>query len=62
MISKYVELGDKLELILVEGISGKNNEMTKRVYSSKINDIISEDRLEILMPMEKTKLVLGCRV
>ena len=58
MISKYVELGDKLELILVEGVSGKNNEMTKRVYSSKINDIISEDRLEILMPMEKTKLVL----
>lgn len=58
MISKYVELGDKLELILVEGISGKNNEMMKRVYSSKINDIISEDRLEILMPMEKTKLVL----
>ncbi|MBR6665944.1 MAG: flagellar brake domain-containing protein [Lachnospiraceae bacterium] len=58
MISKYVELGDKLELILVEGISGKNNETARRVYSSKINDIISEDRLEILMPMEKTKLVL----
>lgn len=58
MISKYVELGDKLELVLVEGIPGKNKESTKRVYSSKINDIISEDRLEILMPMEKTKLVL----
>lgn len=58
MISKYVELGDKLELVLVDGIPGKNNELTKRVYSSKINDIISEDRLEILMPMEQTKLVL----
>ena len=58
MISKYVELGDKLELVLVESIPGKNNEITKRVYSSKINDIVSEDRLEILMPMEKTKLVL----
>ena len=58
MISKYVELGDKLELVLVESIPGTNKELTKRVYSSKINDIISEDRLEILMPMEKTKLVL----
>lgn len=58
MISKYVELGDKLELVLVESIPGKNKELTKRIYSSKINDIISEDRLEILMPMEKTKLVL----
>lgn len=58
MISKYVELGDKLELVLVDSIPGKNQELTKRVYSSKINDIISEDRLEILMPMEKTKLVL----
>ena len=58
MISKYVELGDKLELVLVESLPGKNKELTKRVYSSKINDIISEDRLEILMPMEKTKLVL----
>ena len=58
MISKYVELGDKLELVLVESLPGKNKELTKRVYSSKINDIISEDRWEILMPMEKTKLVL----
>ncbi len=58
MISKYVELGDKLELVLVESIPGKNKELNKRVYSSKINDIISEDRLEILMPLEKTKLVL----
>ena len=58
MISKYVELGDKLELVLVESLPGKNKELTKRVYSSRINDIISEDRLEILMPMEKTKLVL----
>ena len=58
MISKYVELGDKLELVLVDSIPCKNQELTKRVYSSKINDIISEDCLEILMPMEKTKLVL----
>ena len=56
MISKYVEPGDKLELTLVEnGASEKDN---KRVYHSKINDVLSEDRLEILMPMEQTKLIL----
>lgn len=58
MISKYVEPGDKLELVLVDRMPGMNEELTKRVYQSKINDILSEDRLEILMPMEKTKLIL----
>ncbi len=58
MISKYVEPGDKLELMLVEHGHNMNEEATKRVYVSKINDILSEDRLEILMPMEKTKLIL----
>lgn len=58
MISKYVEPGDKLELVIVDHMPGASEEMTKRVYTSKVNDILSEDQLEILMPMEKTKLIL----
>lgn len=58
MISKYVEPGDKLELVLVEHRPGTNEEAAKRVYTSKVNDILSEDQLEIMMPMEKTKLIL----
>lgn len=58
MISKYVEPGDKLELVLVEHGHSKNEEESKRIYLSKVNDILSEDRLEILMPIEKTKLIL----
>ncbi len=58
MISKYVEPGDKLELVLVEHGQSVNEETSKRMYVSKINDILSEDRLEILMPIEKTKLIL----
>lgn len=58
MISKYVEIGDKLEMVLVEHANGSNVELNRRIYMSKINDILSEDRLEILMPMEKTKLIL----
>ncbi len=58
MISKYVEPGDKLELVMVDHMPGTSEEMTKRVYTSKVNDILSEDQLEIMMPMEKTKLIL----
>lgn len=58
MISKYVEPGDKQELVLVEHRPGINEELAKRVYISKVNDILSEDRMEIMMPMEKTKLIL----
>ena len=58
MISKYVEPGDKLELVLLEHGKNKDDESGKRVYLSKVNDILSEDRLEILMPIEKTKLIL----
>ncbi len=29
----------------------------KKVYQSQVSDILSEDRLEILMPMEKTRLI-----
>lgn len=58
MISKYVEPGDKLELVLLEHGKNKNDESGKRIYLSKVIDILSEDRLEILMPIEKTKLIL----
>lgn len=58
MISKYVEPGNKLELVMVEHLPGTNPDLSKRIYLSKVNDILSEDQLEILMPMEKTKLIL----
>ncbi len=58
MISKYVGPGNKLELVMVEHRNGTDEEATKRVYTSRVNDIISEDRMEIMMPMEKTKLIL----
>lgn len=29
-----------------------------KVYASQVLDIISDDRIEISMPMEKTKLIL----
>lgn len=57
MISKFLAPGDKLELQMLEHVR-QGNEENKRIYFSQVNDILSEDRLEISMPMEKSKLIL----
>ncbi len=57
MISKFLAPGDKLELQMLEHVRQENDE-NKRIYYSQVNDILSEDRLEISMPMEKSKLIL----
>lgn len=59
MLSKIIIPGDKVELQKVERIK-YNGEDTpnKKVYRSTVCEILSEDRLEITMPMEKSKLVL----
>ncbi|MBQ8591464.1 MAG: flagellar brake protein [Lachnospiraceae bacterium] len=57
MVSKYILPGDKLELKEMHR-AGKTSEAELKVYASKVYDILSEDRMEILMPMEQTKLIL----
>lgn len=57
MISKFLSPGEKLELQMLEH-ARQDNDDNKRIYYSQINDILSEDRLEIVMPMEKSKLIL----
>lgn len=58
MLSKYIMPGDKVELAAVHKKKYEDSDGTSRVYLSKVSDIVSEERLEIIMPMEKTKLVL----
>ena len=59
MLSKYILPGDRVELTAItrQKLNDDGN-MEKKVYVSKVGDILSEDRLEIVMPMEKTKLIL----
>lgn len=57
MIEKYLSPGDKVELKSRLRIDAKEGEKSK-VYVSKVNQVLEEDRLEILMPMEQQKLVL----
>lgn len=56
MLSKYVQPGDRVEMQrLRKSIASKENQKN---YICKVNEILSEDTLEVTMPMEQTKLVL----
>lgn len=58
MIEKYIIPGQRIELQAVHRGVSDGNKSNKKVYASNVFDIVSEDRVDIVMPMEKTKLVL----
>lgn len=58
MLSDIVEAGQVVEIQSIEKETQENTEELKKVYRTKIFDILTEDQLEILMPMEKSKLIL----
>ena len=58
MLSRYVVPGNKMEIQAVDRTKFIDDMETKKVYQTQVLDILSEDRLEILMPMEKSKLIL----
>lgn len=57
MLTKLVSPGDKIDLNAVERLRGEKAE-DKRIYYSQVHEVISSDRMEIIMPTEKTKLIL----
>lgn len=57
MLSKFIDAGVKIELQAVDHVTDEKN-ANKKIYESKVHDILSEDTLEITMPMEQTKLIL----
>jgi len=58
MLSKYVVPGNKIEIQAVERAKYIDDTEKKKVYQTQVYDILSEDRLEIYMPIEKSKLIL----
>ena len=58
MLSKFISIGSKIEIQPIERMAADGDENGKKVYNSKVYDILSEDTMEILMPMEQTKLIL----
>lgn len=58
MLSRFVAVGDKIELQSVDKSWEGQQENGQKVYNSVVHDILSEDTMEIVMPMEQTKLIL----
>lgn len=59
LISKYVVPGCRVDLQAIQrSTSPEEIEGPRRSHQSQVLDILSEDRIEISMPMEKSKLIL----
>ena len=60
MLSKYVVVGNRVELQAVKRLNLNDDSVNeeRKVYSTKVYDIVSDERIELLMPMEQTKLIL----
>ncbi len=61
MLSKFVKEGDRVELIPVENRTKLNTTVAEektRTYSTKVASVIDDETIELLMPMEQTKLIL----
>lgn len=57
MISKFISVGNKIELQPIEKRRNESEDQPKN-YISKVHAFVSEDSIEIIMPMEQTKLIL----
>ena len=60
MIEKYLTPGDKVEIQFKRRVALNENaaEQKQRIYISKINQILGEDKIEVLMPIEQSRIVL----
>lgn len=58
MLSKFISVGNKIELQNVEKDGENQGGDRSRLYISSVYEILSEDTLEITMPVEQTKLIL----
>lgn len=58
MLSKYVIPGIRVEIQTRERIRFSGEQKEKKIYHTQVMEVLSEDRLELLMPIEKSKLVL----
>ncbi len=58
MLTDYISPGNRVELKATGKIWMDDDVRTKHIYMSKIMDVTSDDRIEVLMPFERGKLVL----
>ncbi len=60
LLSKYIAPGSRVDLQTIKRrkLGQSEKEGVNKVHQSQVIDILSEDRIEISMPMEQSKLIL----
>ncbi|MBQ3796243.1 MAG: flagellar brake protein [Butyrivibrio sp.] len=58
MLADYIAPGNRVELKATGKVWMDKDARTRQIYMSKVMDITSDDRIEVLMPYEKGRLVL----
>ncbi len=58
MLADYIAPGTKIELKAIGKVWMDEDSRTRKIHLSKVTDVVSDDRIEVLMPMDKGKLVL----
>lgn len=58
ILSKFISEGMRVELQAADKSIDDPEENRERIYNSRVYDVLSEDTIELLMPMEKQKLIL----
>ena len=58
MLSKFIGNGDKVDLQAGDRGADSHGNANRKVYESRIHRLVSEDTIELLMPMEGDKVVL----
>ena len=58
MLADYIAPGNRVELKATGKIWMDEDARTRQIYMSKVMDVTSDDRIEVLMPYEKGRLVL----
>ncbi len=59
MLSKYVAVGSRVEIQEVKRTKvSEEKEDNRKSYVTQVRDILNDDRFEVLMPIEKGKVIL----
>lgn len=58
LLSKYIALGSKVELEVIDRVLQDDGSYLKKKYESKVVEIVSEDRLVVNMPIEQGNTVM----
>lgn len=58
MVEKLISAGDKVEMRSIEEVILPDGTEGRKLYKSTVYDVLDDGSIEIVMPMEKTKLVL----